>query len=107
MAMKRIKEVLGLSIIQAVGASLVVWLWSIVMSYGEKWFGSDNPGMAGWVAIPLIFMVVAVLSAGSVLGYPLYLVLHKKTWGQAVTLLLLTILWLAIIATLLIFVFRK
>lgn len=104
---RQIKEVLGLSLMQAVGAGVVVWLWSVVMSNGEKWFGSGNPGMAGWIAIPLIFIIVATLSAGAVLGYPLYLVLHKKSWGQAVALLLLTILWLIIIATLLIFVFRK
>jgi len=85
----------------------VVWLWSVVMSNGEKWFGSETPGMAGWIAIPLIFMVVAVLSAGAVLGYPLYLALNKKDWNKAITLLLLTVIWLAIIAAILVISFGK
>ena len=97
----------GLSLIQAIGAGVVVWLWSVIMNNGEKWFGSGNPGMAGWVIIPLIFIIVATLSAGAVLGYPLYLVLHKKDWGKAVTLLLLTVVWLAIISASLIFAFAK
>ncbi|MFH0912175.1 MAG: hypothetical protein V1807_00740 [Patescibacteria group bacterium] len=99
--MKQIKDVLGTSILQAAGASVVVWLWSQVMIYGNQ-FGTNTPNTMALVAIPLIFMVTAVLAGGAVLGYPLYLVLHEKNWVKAITLVLITLVWLAIIATLLV-----
>ena len=96
--MKHIKAVLGISVLQAVGAGVVVWLWSFIMNNGEKWFGSGNPGMAGWIAIPLIFIIVATLSAGAVLGYPLYLAFHQKNWPKSVALIVLTLVWLGLIS---------
>lgn len=100
--MKYLKEIWQLSLLQALLASIVVWLWSTVMHNGEKWFGGSDPGIVGWVAVPLIFIIVATLSAGAVLGYPLYLAFHQKNWPKAVALLGLTLLWLVLISVVLI-----
>ncbi|MFA5967080.1 MAG: hypothetical protein WC805_00995 [Patescibacteria group bacterium] len=104
--MKHIKELVWFSLAQAVAAFVVVWLWAQLMTHGEAWFG-EAPDFMGMLAMPLIFMIVAVLSAGSVLGYPLYLALNKKDWSKAITLLLLTVAWLAIIAAIVVVSFAK
>ena len=54
--------------------------------------------------MPLIFIITATLAGGAVLGYPLYLALQKK-WTKAAIIVLLTLLWLAIFSTLLIYIF--
>ena len=100
--MKKNQEVLGLSLIQAAGAFVVVWAWAQLANHGETWFGK-TPDFMQMMAVPLIFMVVATLSAGSVLGYPLYLAFHQKNWPLAVKLLGFTLIWLVVIATILIF----
>ncbi|KKT87219.1 MAG: hypothetical protein VE97_C0003G0010 [candidate division Kazan bacterium GW2011_GWB1_45_10] len=43
-------------------------------------------------------MITAVLAGGAVLGYPLYLVLHERKWGTAITLVALSLIWLGLIA---------
>jgi len=105
--MQQIKKVLKLSVLQAISASVVVWLWSQVMTHGEQWFGKEPTNSIGIVAVLLIFIITAVLSAGAVLGYPLYLAFHKKDWPKAVTLLGMTIVWLAIVSAILICSFAK
>ena len=104
---KKIKGLLGLSILQAVGAFVVVWLWAQLMVHGEQWFGKTAPNILGMVTMPLIFIIVATLSAGAVLGYPLYLAFNEKDWPKAVKLLSLTLLWLAIISLILILSFVR
>ncbi len=103
--MKRIKEYIGVSFIQAFGASLFVWLWSMFMTNISKFVDTnDQMSATGFVLIPLMFIIVAVLSAGAVLGYPIYLVLNNK-WPRAITLVVLTLVWLGLLAALLVFVF--
>ena len=104
--MKRLKDLVWFSLAQAVAAFVVVWLWAQLMTHGESWFG-EAPDFMGMLAVPLVFIIVATLSAGAVLGYPLYLAFHKKDWPSAVKLLSFTLVWLAIIATGLIFTFAK
>jgi len=101
--MKHIKEIWALSLLQALGAGIVVWLWSLVMINGEHWFNGTPPSALSFVTVPLIFIVTATLSAGAVLGYPLYLAFHQKNWPKAVALLGLTIVWLILISTVLVF----
>lgn len=91
-------SLIGISATQAITASVVVWLWSLVMQHSEQWFGEQPDGSIGIVAFLLIFIITAVLSASSVLAYPLYLAFHEKDWPKALKLLGLTVLWLAVIA---------
>ena len=96
---QQIKDSLGTSVIQAIGASAVVGAWSYIMINGDKWVQDNPPTWASFIAVPLIFMITAVLAAGSVLGYPLYLVLTRQRWGQAITLVAITLFWLGLITT--------
>ena len=104
--MKHIKDLVWISLVQALAAFIVVWLWAQLMTHGEAWFGK-TPDFMGMLAVPLIFIIVATLSAGAVLGYPLYLAFHKKDWPLAVKLLGYTLVWLSIIAAGLIFTLAK
>jgi len=102
--MKKLSNnILGISFLQAVTAGLVIWLWSLVMTNGQKWI--DIPPEASQfgplLILPLIFIIVATLSSGAVLGYPLYLALQKK-WIEAIKIILFTVLWLAIFTIILI-----
>ncbi|MEA1909760.1 MAG: hypothetical protein U9M89_01940 [Patescibacteria group bacterium] len=96
--LKSLKSSVGISIIQTAVTVLIVWLWSLLMHFGADSF-SNNQDVANWLTIPLIFMIVATLSAGAVLGYPLYLAVHDRKWWKAIALVLLTLLWLSIIVT--------
>lgn len=91
---------------QAVEAFVVVWAWGQLMIAGEKWFDNTPDGTA-MLVVPLIFMIVAVLSALAVLGYPLYYAFHEKNWPKAMQLLGWTLAWLLVIAVILILVFIK
>lgn len=103
--MKQVKAYLGISFIQAFGAGLFVWLWSIFMTNINKFVDTTNqPTGSQFVLIPLMFMIVAVLSAGSVLGYPLFLAFNNQ-WPRAIELVVLTLVWLGLLATVLILVF--
>ena len=101
---KQIKEVIGVSVIQAIGAGVVVWLWSMIMTNLTQVFQSTTPTTTTFVLLPIIFMITAVLAGGAILGYPLYLVLHDRKWGKAVTLVALSLVWLGIIAAIIILV---
>ncbi|HCR42196.1 TPA: hypothetical protein DIV45_02440 [Patescibacteria group bacterium] len=61
-------------------------------------FQNSTPTVTTFVLMPLIFMITAVLAGGAVLGYPLYLVLHERKWGTAITLVALSLIWLGLIA---------
>ena len=103
--MKDIKQYLGISFAQALTASVVVWLWSMFMMNINKFVDADSQmGTAGFVLIPLMFIIVAVLSAGAVLGYPIFLAFNNQ-WLKATTLVALTLIWLGLLAVVLIFVF--
>ncbi len=106
--MKKISSnVLVISFLQAMGAGLVILVWSWVMTKGEGWMsmGSDSTNMMALMLImPLIFIITATLSGGAVLGYPLYLA-FQKNWTKAAIIVLLTLVWLAIFSTLLIYIF--
>ncbi|MFH1088698.1 MAG: hypothetical protein V1719_02555 [Patescibacteria group bacterium] len=101
---KQIKEVIGASVLQAIGASVVVWLWSIIMTNLSQVFQNTTPTVTTFVLLPIIFMITAVLAGGAVLGYPLYLVLHEHKWGKAITLVGLSLVWLGIIAAIIILI---
>jgi hypothetical protein len=92
MIMNSLWRNLGISMLQAIGAGLVVWIWSLVMSNISDRFVESNT--LGLLLFPLIFIIVAVLSAGLVLGYPLYLA-FKGEWKRVVILISLTLVWLA------------
>ncbi|MBU1092069.1 hypothetical protein KJ836_00045 [Patescibacteria group bacterium] len=95
---QQIKETIGLSVIQAIGASAVVWLWSLVMTNLSQVFQNTPDTATTFVLFLLIFMITAVLAGGAVLGYPLYLVLHERKWGTAITLVVMSLVWLGLIA---------
>jgi len=102
---KTIVNISTISLCQAVITGLVIWLWSLVMTNGEKWVdASPEASQFGPLLIlPIIFIITATLSAGAVLGYPLYLALQKR-WAEAIKIILLTVLWLAIFAVILMFI---
>jgi hypothetical protein len=98
-------SILGLSLLQAVGAAIILWLWSVLMINGEKLLNlGPNPTIASFVAVPIIFMITVVLAGGAVLGYPIYLALQNQ-WWKAIGLTLLTLVWLGILGTILILIY--
>lgn len=102
---KNILRFIGISFIQALGASVFVWLWSMFMMNINQFVDeSQQMNATGFILIPIMFIIVAVLAAGSVLGYPIYLAIKDK-WGKAIGLVSLTLLWLAILSVILIYVF--
>ena len=104
--MNKLKDsLLGVSFLQAASTSLVIWLWSIVMMNGERWFDTGTqPNPISFIMIPIAFIIVATLSGGAVLAYPLYLAFQSK-WKKAGSLILLTLLWLAIFSIILISIY--
>ena len=102
---KNILRFVGLSFIQAFCASVVVWLWSMFMMNINKFFDTaTQPTGSQFVIIPVMFIIVAVLSAGAVLGYPIFLAFNNQ-WPKAVILVVLTLIWLGLLAAILVFVF--
>lgn len=98
-------QLIGISLLQAIGASVVLGLWTLFMTNLSHFVDTTSkPDMPGFILIPVAFVIAATLSAGSVLGYPIYLALQKH-WKKAVSLVGLTILWLMVFATILIFVY--
>jgi len=65
---------------------------------------ADKPNTAGFVLMPLTFIITAVLSAGAVLGYPIFLALNKN-WFKALWLVGWTLIWLAVLAIILIYLY--
>ena len=105
MSKKTIINVITVSLVQAISAGVFVWLWLMFMMNLESLFNvTAQPSSSSFIVIPLMFIIVAVLSAGSVLGYPLYL-LFQKNWTKAIVLVLLTLLWLGIFSGVLIYIF--
>jgi len=91
--------------LQALGAGVVVWLWSLFMTNLQSFMDTTNqPEAHNFVVIPLIFIITAVLAAGAVLGWPIYLALKSK-WNEAVALTLLTVVWLGVFSAILIGIF--
>jgi len=103
---KLITHILGISFLQALVAGLIIWSWSLVMINAEDWMtlGPESSHMAPMLIMPMIFIITATLSGGAVLGYPLYLA-FQKSWAKAVVLVLLTLFWLGILSTVLIYIF--
>ncbi|MBN2585521.1 hypothetical protein JXA59_02645 [Patescibacteria group bacterium] len=103
---KKVYSIFVLSIVQAIGAGLVLWLWSLFITHADKWINVSNnqPTVASMVVLPAVFIITAVASGGAVLGYPLSLVL-KGRWYSAITLVALTLLWLALLAVALIAIY--
>lgn len=100
-----LKEYIGISFAQAFVASLVVWLWSMFMLNIDKFVAQGTePTGTSFLLIPVMFMIVAVLAAGAVLGYPIYLAFNNQ-WPKAVGLVVLTLVWLGILAAILVLVF--
>ena len=102
---KIITNVITISLVQAISAGGFVWLWLMFMMNLERFFNTTiQPTSGSFIILPLMFIIVAVLSAGSVLGYPLYL-LFQKNWIKAIALVLLTLLWLGIFSVILMFIY--
>ena len=102
---KNILRFIGISFAQALGASVFVWLWSMFMLNISKFVDeSEQMNATGFILIPIMFIIVAVLAAGSVLGYPIYLAIKDK-WGKAIGLVTLTLVWLGILAVILVYIF--
>ena len=98
-------KLLGVSFLQAAGASIVLGLWTQFMTNLDKFVDtSTKPDMPGFVLIPVTFIIVATLSAGAVLGYPIYLAFQKK-WKTVIALIGLTLIWLGIFAAILISIY--
>ena len=102
---KNILRFVGISFAQALSASVFVWLWSMFMLNINQFVDeSEAMNTTGFILIPIMFIIVAVLAAGSVLGYPIYLAV-KDQWGRAIGLVSLTLIWLGILAIILVYVF--
>jgi hypothetical protein len=103
--MKSIGKFIGISLLQALGAGLIVWIWGVLMTNMQQLanVGGDQ-SISGFLIIPMVFIIVAVLSAGAVLGYPIYLIFNQK-WGIAIGLILLTLVWLGLFSAILIYLF--
>lgn len=98
-------NLLGISLLQAIGASLVLGAWTALMTHLSQFVDTSNkPDMPGFILIPLLFTIAATLSAGAVLGYPIYLAFQKK-WKTALATILLTLIWLGIFSAILIFIY--
>lgn len=103
--MKKIANFIGISLLQAISAGLIVWLFGLLVNNMERLREvGERGGITDFLAIPMVFMIVAVLSAGAVLGYPIYLIFNQK-WGMAIGLILLTLVWLGLFSAILIYVF--
>ena len=95
--------VLGLG--QAIGAGVVLWGWTWFMTNLDKFVNTaDKPNATGFVLMPVTFVITAVLSAGAVLGYPIFLALNKN-WSKALWLVGWTLIWLAVFAIVLIYLY--
>jgi len=102
---KNILRFIGISFAQALSASVFVWLWSMFMLNISQFVDESQPMNAtGFILIPIMFIIVAVLAASSVLGYPIYLAIKDK-WSKAIGLVALTLVWLGILAVILVYVF--
>ena len=105
--MKNVSKFWGWGFLQAVGASVTVWLWALFMMNVENFVNSvegSQPLAHEFVIIPIVFMITAVLAAGSVLGWPIHMALKGK-WNEAVILTLLTVAWLGVFAIILVRIF--
>ncbi len=95
----------ALGLLQAVGASLVLWGWTIFMTNINKFVAETTPPtLPAFLIIPVTFVITAVLSAGAVLGYPIFLALNKN-WPQALWLVGWTLIWLAVLTVILIYLY--
>ena len=103
--MKWLKKYIGISFVQAFAASVFVWLWSMFMTNINQFVDTTSQmSSTGFVLIPLMFIIVAVLSAGAVLGYPIFLAFNNQ-WAKAIGLVVLTLVWLGLFSALLVFVY--
>jgi len=95
-----------ISLIQAIGAGAVLWLWSLFITHADSWINvnGNQPSIASMIVLPSVFIITAVASGGSVLGYPLALVL-KGHWHKAISLVALTLIWLGLLAATLISIY--
>ena len=97
---------LGISFAQAFTTGLFVWLWTIFMLNMDKFVATaDKSTATSFLLVPIMFIIVAALSVVAVLGYPIYLIVTHKAWGKAGGLMLLTLLWLGLLAAALIYLY--
>ncbi|MFH1088432.1 MAG: hypothetical protein V1719_01155 [Patescibacteria group bacterium] len=97
----KIVKVIGVSLIQAFIAVLVVWWWAASAFYISRNIDTTtsvgSPG--SYTTIPSLNELVLVLTSAllivTILGYPTYLVARKR-WVEAIGLLVLTLVWLSI-----------
>jgi hypothetical protein len=103
---KQAYSIFVVSLTQAVGAGVVLWLWSLFITHADSWINvnGNQPSVASMIVLPSVFIITAVLSGGAVLGYPLALVL-KGRWYSAITLVALTLIWLGLLSALLISIY--
>ena len=103
---KKVYSVFAVSLTQAIGAGVVLWLWSLFITHADSWINvsGNQPSVASMIVLPSVFIITAVLSGGAVLGYPLFLVL-KGRWHNAISLVALTLIWLGLLSALLISIY--
>jgi hypothetical protein len=98
-------NLIGISLLQAAGASIVLWLWTLFMVNTSKLILAANPPTTLVLVLILILLVIAAaLLAGAMLGYPIYLISQKR-WKTAITLIGLTLVWLGVLAAALISIY--
>lgn len=92
-------QLIKISLVNSILASVYISAVSFLMSNGQKLFGK-NAGVLGGIAILLLFVISAAVMGLLILGRPLWLYLDglKK---EAVKLFYLTIAWLILIAAIL------
>jgi len=84
-----------LGLIQAVATSIICVIALGAVSQLQKW-ESPIDGFFDDVALLLIFIISALVSATLVLAYPAYLILSQRL-KEGFSLLISTILWLIVI----------
>ncbi len=88
-------KLLKMAFINSIGTGIYIALVAFLMTNGERLFG-QNGGVLGGIGILLLFTLSAIVVGSLVLGKPLMLYLDGSK-KEAVKLLLLTILILAVI----------
>lgn len=86
--------------VNAVGVLVYVLALTGILSHAETWFGTQPVWFVSAALMLIVFVISACITGGLVLGLPVMMYLDGQR-RRAVTLLLYTVLSLAVIAVLL------
>jgi len=89
-------SLIATSIYQAVGLALYCGLVAMIFWQGENWFGKMD-SFWGPMMFLVLFVVSGLISGLLTLGYPIYLIWHKKDVPSALKLIGLTSIWLVLL----------